>query len=173
MNITTVIAWQPKQFPFRNASPLYLQSTKIHLLSMAVIHSVAIVNWLLYKSVEAFISANDIQSQIHVSLRRLHQRRFYGHTTHTTTSATLHPCSHKQHFATVNCLPKTTRRQSKARAPRIKVVRQKEKPLLLLCYRHRAVASHSSRCQWISTKCFLRISIYNKIFSPQLLFFHF
>jgi hypothetical protein len=109
IKLTNFTAWQAKQSPFRNASPLYLHSTEIYLLSMAVIHSVAIVNWLLYRSVDAFIYFNEIQSPIHVSLHRINQRQFYGHTTQTTFTATLHSCSHEQRFATVNCPTKTTR----------------------------------------------------------------
>jgi hypothetical protein len=96
---------------------------------MAVIHSVAIVNWrLAYNSADAFICTDEIQSPIHVLLHEQTQHRSCPHS----FTATLPPCLHQPHFPAVNCLPKTTQRQ--ARACCVKVLQKKEQPLLILQY---------------------------------------
>jgi hypothetical protein len=100
--------------------------TETHLLSMAVIHSVAIVHWrLVCDSADAFICTDDIQSPIHVLLYEQNGRDSCPHNCTTTLRPMLAPAAlpYRQ-LSSNNTQP--------ARASCIKVVKKKEQPLLSL-----------------------------------------
>jgi hypothetical protein len=102
----------------------YSKCTGTHLLSMAVIHSVAIVHWrLAYNSADAFICTDDIQSPIHVLLYEQNQHRSCPHNCTTTLRPMLAP-------AALPYLRLSCNNTELARASCIKVVRKKELPLL-------------------------------------------
>jgi hypothetical protein len=94
---------------------------------MAVIHSVAIVNWrLAYNSADAFICTDENQSPIHVLLYEQNQHRSCPHNFDYHSASMLAPATllYSQ-LSSQNY----TRRQ--ARAGCVKDVKKKEQPLLI------------------------------------------